>query len=175
MRDRVFGDHVGAARIDLVHEIETAHVGLGNAGKLDGAGIIDDDVERTERRRSFVDRVLHRLFVAHVDHERQGAAARLLDLLGGAVDRAGELGMRRLGLGGDRDIGAVARGFQRDRQPDAARGAGDEQRLAVKRRHRVLLPQIRVQPASAAFAQTRTAPRGVRRAVPLRRGQYASR
>ena len=51
----------------------------------------------------------------------------------------GSFGLRRLGLGGDRDIGAVARGAQRDREPDAARGAGDEQRLALER-HALLLP-----------------------------------
>jgi len=31
---------------------------------------------------------------------------------------------------GDRDVGAVARGAQRDRKPDAAAAAGYEQRLA---------------------------------------------
>ena len=40
--------------------------------------------------------------------------------------------MRLLGLGDDRDVRAVARGAQRDRLPDAARRAGDEQRLAGK-------------------------------------------
>ena len=73
------------------------------------------------------------LLLAHVDHQRQRLAARLLDLLGGGVDRAGQLGVRRVGLGGDRDVGAVARGAQRDRKPDAARSPGDEQRLALER------------------------------------------
>ena len=36
------------------------------------------------------------------------------------MDRAFELGMRGLCLGRDRDIGAVASGAQRDREPDAA-------------------------------------------------------
>jgi hypothetical protein len=40
--------------------------------------------------------------------------------------------MRALGLGGDRDIGAVAGGAQRDRKPDAARRAGDEQRFVLE-------------------------------------------
>ena len=38
--------------------------------------------------------------------------------------------MRLVGLGGDGDVGAVARRAKRDRKPDAARGAGDEERLA---------------------------------------------
>src|SRR5207247_832840 len=114
-----------AARVDLVHEIEPPHVGLGNAGELDGAGVVDDYVERAERRGGLVDRVLDRLLVAYVDHERQGAAARLLDLLAGSVDRALELGMRRLGLGRDGDIGAVGPGFGHDPGPYGARASRD--------------------------------------------------
>ena len=56
-----------------------------------------------------VERRLHRRFLAHVDDERQRLAAGLLDLGGGGVDGAFELGMRLDGLGGDGDIGAVAR------------------------------------------------------------------
>ena len=70
--------------------------------------------------------------IAHVHDQRQCPAAGALDLLGGAVDGAGELGMRRGGLGGDRDVGAVACGAQRDREPDAAAGPGDEECLAGK-------------------------------------------
>ncbi len=40
--------------------------------------------------------------------------------------------MRRLGLRRDRDIGAVARGAQRHRKANTARGAGDEERLALE-------------------------------------------
>ena len=68
----------------------------------DRAGVVDDDVDAAEVCGGLVDRVLHRGLVAHVDRERQGAAAGLLDLFGGGVDRAFELGMRRLGFGGDR-------------------------------------------------------------------------
>jgi hypothetical protein len=38
--------------------------------------------------------------------------------------------MRLRGFRGNRDVGAVARGAQRDRKPDAAAAAGYEQRLA---------------------------------------------
>ena len=63
-----------------------------------------------------VERVLHHRFVADVDGERQRLAAGALDLLGGGVDGAGQFRMRFGGLGGDRDIGAVARGAKRNRQ-----------------------------------------------------------
>ena len=47
----------------------------------------------------------------------------------------GSLGCGSVGLGGDDDVGAVARGAQRDRQADAAGGAGDEERLAGEGGH----------------------------------------
>jgi hypothetical protein len=40
--------------------------------------------------------------------------------------------MRLRGLRGDRDIGAVVCGAQRDRKPNAAACAGDKQRLAFE-------------------------------------------
>jgi hypothetical protein len=41
--------------------------------------------------------------------------------------------MRLGGFRSDGNIGAVARGAQRDREPNAAAAAGDEQRLAFER------------------------------------------
>src|SRR4029079_2458799 len=48
---------------------------------------------------------------------------------------AGELGMRRDGLGRDGDVGAVARGPQGDRQADAATASGHEESLAAEVAH----------------------------------------
>ena len=135
---RVFRHHEGAARVDLLHEIVAAHVGRGDRRELNGAGIVDHDVDAAEARGRLLDRRLHRRFLAHVDGERQGVPAGLFDLGGGGVDGAFELGMRVHRLGGDGDIGAVGGGFERDRQPYAARAAGDEKRFALKR-HRAAL------------------------------------
>ncbi len=88
----------------------------GHRRELDRAGVVDDDVDAAEMRRGLVERRLHRRFLAHVDRERQCLAAGLLDLGRGGVDGAFELGMRVDGLGGDRDIGAVGGGLERDRQ-----------------------------------------------------------
>src|SRR6266566_703042 len=70
--------------------------------------------------------------VAHVDHERQRMSAGLGDFVRGGEDRAGQFRMRLVGLGRDGDVGAVARGAQRNRKPDAARCAGDEQRAVFE-------------------------------------------
>ena len=122
-----------AARIDLMHQVEAAHVGGGDLGEADGARIVDQHVQTAEGRDGARDGVLHRGLVAHVEHERKRAAAGALDLFRGAVHGSGQLRVRRVGLGRDGDIGAVAGGAQRDGEPDAARGPGDEQRLARKR------------------------------------------
>ena len=84
-----------------------------------------------------VERGFHRRLVAHVDRERQRLAAGFFDLRRGGVDGAFELGMRLDRLGGDGDIGAVGGGLERDGEPDAARGAGDEKRFSLER-HRFL-------------------------------------
>src|SRR5205823_133743 len=84
-----------------------------------------------------LDRLHHRvgglIFEANVADQRQRLAARGFDLLGGGEDGAGQPGVRLRGLGGDRDVGAVARGPQRDGEADAAARPGDEQRLALQR------------------------------------------
>ena len=106
------------------------------AGQADRARVVDEDVDAAERCDGRGDRGLHRGLVADVAGDRQRLAAGLLDLRGRGVDRSRQLRIRRGGLGRDRDVGAVARGAHGDREPDAARAAGDEQRLAGERRHR---------------------------------------
>jgi hypothetical protein len=103
-----------------MHQVEPLHIRLRHRCGLDRARIVDDDIERAERRRRLVERLFHRAFVADIDGERQGAAAGLFDLFGGGEDRAFKLGVRFDRFRGDGDIGAVTRGGERDRQSDAA-------------------------------------------------------
>jgi hypothetical protein len=115
--------------VDLVHQVVALHRGVERAGELMALALftrmsMPPKVATAWRPRP------SRLLVAHVDHDRQGLAARGLDLLGGGVDRARQL---RVGLGGlrrDDDVGAVAGGAQRDREADAAARAGDEEGLS---------------------------------------------
>ena len=104
-------------------------------GQADGAGVVDADIDAAEFGDGLLDRRDHLRLVADVAQHRQRLAAGGADFLRRGVDGALELRMRLRGLGRDRDIGAVTRGAQRDRQPDAAAGAGDEQRLAFERCH----------------------------------------
>ena len=133
MRDGVFRHHEGAARVDLMHEIEALHVGLRDRRERDGAGIVDHDVEAAEMRGGLIERGLDGGLVAHVDHEGERLAAGFFDFAGRGVDGAFQLGVRLDRLGGDGDIGAVARSLERDGEPDAARGAGDEKRFSLER------------------------------------------
>ena len=99
----------------------------------EGARVVDHDVEAAEGRDGPFERLTHLPLVTHVDDEWERLAAGFLDFLRGRVDRARQLGIGLSGLGGDRDVGAVACAPKPDREPDAARGAGDEQGLAGKR------------------------------------------
>ena len=126
-----------AARVDAEHEIDAFEVGLVERRERDRAGVVDADVEAAERLDRLGHRRLHLILEADVAGDRQRAPARLFDLGGSRVDRPFELRMRLGGLGGDRDIGAVARRAQCDREPDAAARAGDEECLALECRHGV--------------------------------------
>ena len=132
MRNGVFRHHEGAARVDVVHQVETLHVGLRRRRQADGAGVVDHDVEAAEGLDGFVDGVLDRLLVAHVHQKRQRLAARCFDLRRRRVDRARELGVRLGGLGRDDHVRAVPSRPKADGKADAARGAGDEERFAAK-------------------------------------------
>ena len=132
MRNGAFRHHEGAARVDLMHQIEAAHVSISDWRALDGARIVDHDVEAAERCDGPLGRASHLRLVAHIDRDRQRISAGFDDLLSGGEDGAGQLRMRLVGLSGDDNIGAVARGAQRNGKPDAARCAGDEQGVALE-------------------------------------------
>ena len=104
-------------------------------GQADGAGIVDADVDAAEFGDGLLDRLHHLRFVADVAQHRQRLAAGGAHLVGRGVDGALQSRMRLGGLGRDRDIGAVTRGAQCNGEPDAAAGAGYEQRLAFERCH----------------------------------------
>ena len=127
---QVARDEIGAPRIDLLHQIEALHVGLQRAGQRNGAGIVDADIDAAESCDGLSDRIDDLLLKSDIADDRQRLAARLLDLVGGRIDRAGQFRIGFGRLGGNGDIRAVFCGAQRNREPDAAARAGDEQRLA---------------------------------------------
>ena len=110
-----------------MHQVVAAHIRCLAGGQRDRAGIVDGDINAAERLRRFGQGRLDRRILADIDHQRQGFAAGLFDLLGCAVDRAFKLGVRLSGFRRNDNIRPVARGPERNRQADAARGAGDEQ------------------------------------------------
>src|SRR4029077_15672918 len=124
--------HERAAGVDLLDEIVAAHVDLLGRRQIDRRGVVDADIDAAEGRRALLGRGEHAGLVAHVDHERQRPPPGLLHLRGGRKDRPGELGVGLGGLGGDGDVGAVARRAQRDREPDTAARPRYEKRLALQ-------------------------------------------
>ena len=61
MRDRMLRHHEGPARVDLVHQVEAAHVGLRHRRQLDRARIVDHDVDAAELLGGRVERRLRPL------------------------------------------------------------------------------------------------------------------
>jgi hypothetical protein len=150
VRNAGLGDQKSAARIDAVHQIVALHVRGDGVRERDGAGIVDADIEAAEGLHRLLDRRLHLLLEADIAGDGQRLAAGRFDLLGGGEDGAFELGMRLGGLGGDGNVGAVARGPERDGQADAPAGAGNKQRLALECRHGSCLVGCLAQLAAAA-------------------------
>jgi len=130
MRDAGFGHQVGAARIDLVHQVEALHRGRFGTRQRDGAGIVDADVDAAKSRDTRFHCCMNLILGADVTSQRQRLAAGAFDLLGGPIDGAGQARIGGHRLGGDGDIGAVGCGLQRNGQPDAPAGAGDKKRLS---------------------------------------------
>ena len=56
-----------SARIHLLHEVITAHVGCSDRGELDRAGIVHDYVDAAKFECGLVEGSLHRIFVAYID------------------------------------------------------------------------------------------------------------
>jgi hypothetical protein len=72
----------------------------------------------------------------NVADDRQRLAARRADRLGRGVDRARQPRVRRVGLGDQRDVGAVLRKLHGDRLADPAAAAAHEDGPAVERADR---------------------------------------
>src|SRR5260221_299151 len=89
MRNGIFRYHEGAARVDLVHQIDAAHVGLHDRRPLDGARVVDHDIESAESCDGLLDRAFHLRLVAHVDDDSQRVSAASCDLVGSTKAGAG--------------------------------------------------------------------------------------
>ena len=124
-------DHHGAG-VDLVHQIEALGLQALDAHQLDGAGVVHHRVDTAEVPGGLGHRLAHGVFIAYVQLQGQCLAAGGLYFLGDAEDGAFEFRVGFGALGGDDDVGAVARGTQGDLAADAAAGAGDEEGLAVE-------------------------------------------
>jgi hypothetical protein len=132
VRDAGLRAAIRTAHVHAEHQVEPFHRRLERAGERDRTRVVDQDVDAAEVLRAALRRLRDFGVVADVHRHRQGSPARGFDLFGGGVDRARQFRIRLRGLGDDRDVRAIARSAQRDRLPDAARRAGDEQRLAGK-------------------------------------------
>ena len=120
MRQSVLGTEKRAARIDLMHQVKPLHLQRLGAAQVDGAGIVDQDVDAAKMADGFVNRRLHLGFVADVAGDSQSLAAGGDEIGRGTMDGAGQFRVFRLGLGGNHDVGPVGSGSHGDGVANAA-------------------------------------------------------
>ena len=97
-----------------------------SASKVQCACVVDDDIDRAERLGNCSDRRLDARFVAHIADHRQWPAAGCPHRVRSLGQRAGDLRIRDVGLGEQRDTRSVGGRADRDLAADAAAGAGDD-------------------------------------------------
>jgi hypothetical protein len=139
VRQAALGNHKRAAGVDLMHQVVTLDRRVGGTGQPDRAGVVDHDVDAAEMLRCLRHRCTHLRLLANVHLQGQRPAASSLHRGGSGMDGARELRIGHTALGRDHHVGAVAGGAQRDRQPDAAGGTGDEEGFAGQLAHARLL------------------------------------
>ena len=120
MRQTGFRQYKGPAGVDVLHQVVALHGNRLDGREVDRARIVDADVDTTELIDHLLDRGHHAFVVAHIPGDRERLATGRADLLGRRVDRALEPGMRVLGLGDDRHLGAVPGPAKGNSQTDAA-------------------------------------------------------
>ena len=86
-------------------------------------------------RDRWVHRGMHLVFCTDVETNRQCLAIQFFNLRGSAVDGAGQFRIGDVRLGGDDGVGAIACGAPCNRQADAARRDGKEERFTGKTGH----------------------------------------
>ncbi len=124
-----------AAGVDLMHQVEALEGRLERARELDGARVVDQNVDAAEGSHALCDGSLDLVLAAHVHDAGESLAARLLHLLGRRVDRPRELGVWLGSLRSNDDVRAIGSRAQRDGFSDAATGPGDEKGLSLQCRH----------------------------------------
>src|SRR5882757_10325564 len=120
MRQTQLRAEEGAARVDLVHQIEALHVGVWSQCRTDGTGVVYQNVDATESLYRMCDSLYHLCVIPNINSQRERAAPGGFNLGRCGVNRAGELGVRLRGLGRDRDVCAIGRSPQGDGQADSA-------------------------------------------------------
>ena len=128
VRQRGRGEHESAAHVDVHHQVEALDRQVADVVQVDRGGVVQHQVDAAEPLDRALDRSGDLRLVADVADDRQYLATSLLDFLGGGVDRAGQAWVGLVRLGDQRDVRAVLRDAQRDRQADAPTAAGHQQR-----------------------------------------------
>ncbi|MNI72302.1 hypothetical protein D3C73_1282360 [compost metagenome] len=120
------------AGVDLMHQVEALELQVRNASQLDGACVVHRRIDTAEMLIGLGQGLMHGNLVTHVHLQGQRPATGGLDFLGNTVNRPRQLGVRLGTLGGNHDIGAIARGAQGNLATNPTTGASNEQGFALQ-------------------------------------------
>ena len=109
-----------------MHQIVALHGSLKRSGQVDGARIVDENIDSAKGLDGFIDGRLDQLFVTNVYDTGQCFAASRFDLFGSGLDGSIEFRVRFGSFSCDGDIGTIACGAKCDGFTDAAACASDK-------------------------------------------------
>ena len=103
-----------------MHQIKALQGRRQRSSERNGGGIVDQDVDATESGNGLLDRGFDLGFVTDVHGDRQGPSTLTLDLFRSGENGAGEfrVGLRR--FRSNDNVGAIGRGFERNRLANAS-------------------------------------------------------
>mmetsp|Transcript_52508 Transcript_52508/g.85080 ORF Transcript_52508/g.85080 Transcript_52508/m.85080 type:complete len:293 (-) Transcript_52508:62-940(-) len=126
------GHGKAATRIDLSDQVVFVHRRVHDVLPPQCAGVVDQDVDAPKLLHGEPDTLLDVVEAAHVNLHGQSLDAKLLDLLGNAVDGARQSGLWLGSLGRDDDVAALLSECNGALLPDAPGGARDDGHFACE-------------------------------------------
>jgi len=114
------GADEGASRVDRLDEIEALDIHVLNTDWVDGASVVDKNINTAKCLNCLVDCSLNTGSIANIALDGQSATTCLFNLLSGRVNCAFQIGLLGHGLGGNGDVGTVSGAALCDLEADSS-------------------------------------------------------
>ncbi len=126
------GAEEGPAGIHLVHEVVALHRRVEGIGKENRAGIVDQDINTSERFYRFLYRRIHLVFKTDIHDQRKCFSACSADFLCGGINRTRKGGMWVSSFSCNHNICTFFSQAKGDRKADAPAGTCNKNRFVFE-------------------------------------------